>query len=161
MKKIFVYYSLTGNLDYVASILKKEKDIDILKLEPVKEYPNSGFKKFLWGGKSAVMKEKPQLVKYDFNDNYDEIIIGTPIWAGTFTPPIRTFIMENKNKLNNKKISIILTCSGGNAIKALKELKSELGIEKFNNELTLIDPKDKPSIDSDNKIIEFIKKRTS
>ena len=157
MNKIFVYYSMTGNVHYVAGILKEKMNIDLLRIEPVKEYPDKGFKKFFWGGKSAVMKETPNLVKYQFDSNkYDEIIIGTPVWASNITPPIRTFINENKDSLKNKKISVVISNSGGNAIKVIDKLKKELGIDKFNSELILIDPKDKPNKDNNLKIEMFI-----
>ena len=30
----------------------------------MKAYPTKGFRKFLWGGKSAVMAEKPKLLPF-------------------------------------------------------------------------------------------------
>jgi len=63
-----------------------------------KAYPNRGAKKFLWGGKSAVMREKPKLLPYEFKaEQYDTVIMGTPVWASSFAPPIRTFVQENKS----------------------------------------------------------------
>ncbi|ETP71201.1 hypothetical protein UYO_2851 [Lachnospiraceae bacterium JC7] len=48
----------------------------------------------------AHMAEKPELEAYDLDVSaYDEIIFGFPVWAGTFTPPLRTFILENKENL--------------------------------------------------------------
>ena len=159
MNKIFVYYSMTGNVHYIAGILKEKMNIDLLRIEPVKEYPDKGFKKFFWGGKSAVMKETPTLIKYKFDSNkYDEIILGTPVWANNITPPIRTFIKENKDKLKDKKISVVISNSGGNAIKVIDKLKNELGIDTINSELILIDPKDKQNEDNNLKIENFIKK---
>ena len=157
MKKILVYYSMTGNTDYVAKFIKNIIDIDLLRIEPVKEYPNSGFKKFFWGGKSALMKETPNLNKYIFKaDKYDEIIIGSPIWAGNIAPPIRTFIKENKDKLSNKKISLVISNSGGNPNRAVEGVKKELNIKKINAILVLKDPKDKPQTANLEKINDFI-----
>ena len=63
MKKAIVYYSMSGNTDYVANYISKRIDVDLIKIEPQKEYPNKGLKKFLWGGKSAVMCETCILLK--------------------------------------------------------------------------------------------------
>ena len=60
MKTLIVYYSLEGNTEFAAKTIASALGADMLKLEPVKAYPTSGFKKFFWGGKSAVMEEKPQ-----------------------------------------------------------------------------------------------------
>ena len=57
-KDLVVYYSLEGNTEYVASVLKEKIGADLLKLVPKKAYHDKGLAKFFWGGKSAVMAEK-------------------------------------------------------------------------------------------------------
>ena len=154
MKTIIVYYSLTGNTDYVAKIISQKIDADLLKLEVIKSYPNKGFRKYFWCGKSAVMGDVPKLKKYDFG-SYDLIIFGTPVWASNFVPPLRTFIRENKEKLSGKKYAVFTCYSGGGADKAIERLKKELEIEKFESELILIDPFDKKDDENDKKITKF------
>ena len=160
MKKLaIVYYSLSGNTDFVAKEISKNLEVDLIRLIPKKEYPNSGFKKFFWGGKSAVMKETPELEEYKFDsDKYDNIIIGTPVWASTFTPPIRTFIKDNKDKLKDKNISIFISCGGTGNEKTIEKIKNYLGIENIRYELILIDPKDKYSELIKDRIKEFCNK---
>ena len=100
MQRIIIYFSLEGNTEYIADELAKTLSADKLRLVPKKAYKTGGFSKFFWGGKSAVMAEKPELEPYDVDlAAYDEIIFGFPVWAGTFTPPLRTFILENKEGL--------------------------------------------------------------
>ena len=156
MKKAIVYYSLTGNTDYVAKKIAEKIKADLIKIEVEKNYPDKGFRKYFWCGKSAVMGDSPKLKKYDFKD-YDLVIFGTPVWASNFTPPLRTFINENREKLANKKISVFTCFSGGGADKAILKLKSLLGIDKFEHELILVDPLDKRSEENEKKIAEFIK----
>ena len=159
MKKAIVYYSMSGNTDYVAKYISDKIDADLIKIEPKKEYPNKGIRKFLWGGKSAVMGETPALEKYEFDsDKYHCIIFGTPVWASSFTPPIRTFIKENKEKLNGKKIAAFICYMGGGADKAIEKLKQYLEINELDAELILIDPKDKKSDEKDKQIDEFCEK---
>ena len=61
MKTAVVYYSLTATEDYAAKRIAEKLDADLIRLEPEKAYPDSGFRKFFWGGKSAVMGETPAL----------------------------------------------------------------------------------------------------
>ena len=138
MKIAIVFYSLLGNTKYAALKIADKLNADLVEIIPEKEYPNSGLKKFYYGGKSAVMGEIPPLKKYDFNiDNYDYIILGTPVWAGTFTPPIRTFINENKENLKSKILSAKLLTSNGFSTKyaapADKASFSNTGLLKFDN----------------------------
>ena len=82
-KTIIVYYSMSGNVKQTAERLAAETGAELLALHPVKAYPDKGAKKYLWGGKSALMGEKPKLYPYSFNaDRYDTVIFGAPVWAG-------------------------------------------------------------------------------
>lgn len=158
MKTAIIYYSMSGNTEYVANCILKNLDADLIKINPKKEYPNKGLKKFVWGGKSAVMGDTPELEEYEFDsDKYETIVFGTPVWASSFTPPIRTFIKENKEKLKNKKISVFICYLGGGADKAIEKLKKYLEIDKFNAELILIDPKDKETEENKKRIEDFCK----
>ncbi|WP_022762792.1 MULTISPECIES: flavodoxin family protein [unclassified Butyrivibrio] len=145
MKRLIVYYSLEGNTEYIAEKLAENIGAETLKLIPKKSYHTSGFAKFFWGGKSAVMAEKPELEPYEVADDYEEIIIGFPVWAGNITPPIRTFVSENGQLLKGKRISAFACQSGAGAEKAFSKLKGILGIEEFFATAIFIDPKDKPS----------------
>ena len=92
MKTAVVYYSLQGNIRYVAEKVSAKLGADLIELIPVKAYPDKGMKKFIWGGSAVTFKKKPELEPYSFNaDDYDLVILGTPVWASGFTPPLRTF----------------------------------------------------------------------
>lgn len=155
MRRAVVYYSLEGNTEMVAKEMASILNANLIKLEPEEAYPDSGFRKFFWGGKSAVMGEKPKLKPYEFDSSeYDSIILGFPIWASSVTPPIRTFLLEN-NDVTSKEISVFACQSGNGAQKAFAKLKKEFNIGEFKAELILIDPKAKPSEDNKTKIKEF------
>ena len=154
MNTLIVYYSHDGNTDAVAKQIADACGFETLRLTPAKAYPESGFRKFFWGGKSAVMAETPALTPYTFDvDAYDRIVFGFPVWAGNVTPPIRTFVKEQD--LSGKRIAAFACQSGAGAEKAFGKLKSALGIENLEAELILIDPKDKPDAENDRKIEAF------
>ncbi|EKC45616.1 Flavodoxin [human gut metagenome] len=134
MKKLVVYYSYTGNTKKIADMIKSKLDCDILELEPltpfskdydevVNEYQNN----------SIDNKEVP--IK-DINanlDDYDEIIIGTPVWWYTISPVVVTFLKEND--LSNKTIYPFATNAGwlGKTFKDIEKLCPNSKIEKEMN----------------------------
>ena len=156
MNTAIVYYSLNGNTKFAASRIAEKLNADLIELHPKKAYHDKGFKKFYFGGKSAVMGEKPELMPYEFNaDKYDTIILGMPVWASCITPPLRTFLEEYKDLLKNKEIAVILCQSGSGANKVLEKLKKLLGRESFKAELVLIDHKTNPKDENELKINKF------
>lgn len=159
MKSAIVYYSMSGNTDYAARQISERTGADIIRISPRKAYPEKGFSKFFWGGKSAVMSEAPELLPYSFQaESYDKVIIGMPVWAGKLTPPLRTFINENREALKDKRILVFVCCSGGTtgAVKAGESVYSMLGINSPHTDITvLIDPKDKPSEENSQRIEEL------
>ena len=158
MKTAVIYYSMSGNCEYAAEWINSEIGADLIRLEPEKAYPDSGFRKFFWGGKSAVMAEAPELEPYDVTlENYDRIVFGFPVWASNFTPPLRTFIEENKEKLGGKKIASFACQSGAGAEKAFAKLAKCIGIESIEKTAVFIDPKEKASEEKNEQILEFCK----
>jgi flavodoxin len=159
MKTAIVYYSMSGNTKQTAEKIAEKISADLIELKPQKTYPDKGFKKFFWGGKSAVMGEKPKLLPYEFDsEKYDRVIFGSPVWASNVTPPLRTFIEENRESLKNKALAVFMCMSGSGGEKAIEKLKSFLGVDTFDGELILIDPKDKPAVENDEKIASFCEK---
>ena len=154
MKSIIVYYSLEGNTEYAAKIIAEKTGAELLRIVPKKAYPDKGFRKFFWGGKSAVMAETPELEPYEFDaKRYDRIIFGFPVWAGNVTPPIRTFIKDNS--LDGKRICAFACQSGSGAEKAFGKLKACLGIDSLAAETIFNDPKSRANEANGQKIAEF------
>ena len=120
MKKLFIYYSLSGNGDVVADYLK-DRNIDIRKVIMKDKMPKSYILQILKGGFLAGIYYKARLVDFNNNiDSYDEIVIGSPIWNGRLVPAINTVL---------DKISL-------DKILSLQKEISELRME--NNQLKLI-----------------------
>ena len=157
MKKLIVYYSLEGNTEFVTSKISKYLEADVIRLVPKKDFPKGNITKYIWGGKSATFGEKPKLEEYSFVvDDYDVIIIGTPIWAGTFSPPIKTFLADNK--ISGKNI-YLFTCSlSGVADKCIEKLKGILKDNRFVDTINLVEPLKNTNDNIDEKIKAFCEK---
>jgi len=109
---LIVYYSLTGTTEKAVNTLSQFINADVVRLFPEKEVSKEGFFKYMWGGGQVVMKQEPKLKSHHILFNhYKNIIIGTPVWAWTFSPPIRTFLKTNV--FVNKNIYYLYTHEGG------------------------------------------------
>ena len=118
MKRLFIYYSLSGNGDTVAKYLL-EKGIETRKAIVKDKKTKNMFLKILIGGFLAGINYKAKLIDFDNNiDDYDEIIIGSPIWNGKLSCPINSVLKEID--LKNKKIEFILYSGSGKAPKTEK-----------------------------------------
>jgi len=112
MKTIIVYYSFDGNTEFLVNALAENIGAETLELKPIKEQKSKGFAKYVWGGYQALMKKKPDLKPYDFKaSDYDRVIFASPVWAGTFAPPLRTFF--DIEDLIAKKVAFFFTHEGG------------------------------------------------
>ena len=159
MKTVIVYYSMSGNCEFTAQKIAGLIDADLIRIEPEKTYPDKGFIKFFWGGKSAVMGEMPELKPYSFDaGKYDRVIFGFPVWASNPTPPIHTFIRDNSDSIRGKKFAAFACYSGGGADKALAKLKKYLAVDTFEAELILVDPLTNSDPKNEAAIEEFCRK---
>lgn len=120
MKKIFIYFSETGNGDVVADYLK-DKGYEIRKVSAKKSLPKVMFFQMMVGGFQAATNKKPALLDFDTNlDGYDEVVIGSPIWFDRLAAPTNS--MLDKLDLSNKKVSFILYSGGGTNINGNKQI---------------------------------------
>lgn len=125
LKILLVYYSLDGNTDFVAQAIAKETGADLVRLHQVKE-PPEGLGKYLTGGREALSKRDVEIYSYrDFNpEDYDTIILGTPVWAGTYAPALRTYL--NQHPFENKGVYLFASSMSGKAGGALGKLTRRL-----------------------------------
>ncbi len=138
-KVLVVYYSLTGNTKMIAETIVEAINSDVLELKPVKELDAESGMRYFWGGFQATMKKKPKLEEFDINPlGYNLIILGTPVWAWTFSPPIRSFL--KKYDLTKKNIALWV-CAQGDGIKAMDRFKDALKDANIIGEVRFQEPK--------------------
>lgn len=156
MKTAIVYYSLNGNTALAAERIAGKLGAKLIRIEPEKAYPDKGLKKFFHGGLSAVKNETPKLKPYSFNaEDYERIILASPVWASNIAPPLRSFIEQNRAALAGKRLAAFICLSGSGAQKAMEKLKACLGVEALDAELALIDPKSRANEENDRLIANF------
>lgn len=111
MKRIIIYYSLTDNTKNAAERLAGLLSADLCRIDTVKPMPSDKGKQMIIGGMKAVFGMRPEIkcVPLDIT-SYDEIIVGTPVWAGKNAPAVNTLL---KNKQIREKVTAVFTLSGG------------------------------------------------
>ena len=138
MKSLIIYYSLDGNTHMIAEQIKNSVNGDILRLKPVHDNTKKGLFKILSGGKQVLRHEKPELETFDINpEEYDLIFIGTPVWAGTFTPALNTFLSETVIKDKN---IVLFCCSKGGKGKVFLKLRDILRGNNILDEMEFLSP---------------------
>jgi flavodoxin len=127
-KAIVVYYSYEGTTKRIAEAIADSLGADLLEIKPIGEMQAKGFGKYLKGGYEVMQKKAPELMPMDKNiDDYDLVFLGTPVWASSYTPPIKTLL--EGGYITNKEVAFFFCYNGGPG-KALQKAKE--AIEKNN-----------------------------
>lgn len=140
-KQLILFYSFEGSTKMIAEYLSQKLNIPCEGVKPMKDLKSKGFSKYPLGGKQVIFKNKPELLSIKANlEEYDTIFIGSPIWAGSFTPAIRSLL--ETGILKDKKIALFYTSLGGPG-KAESKIKESVEINnKFLSSYGLVNVKD-------------------
>ncbi|MFO7917373.1 MAG: flavodoxin [Anaerolineae bacterium] len=137
---LVVYYSLEGNTQRVAESLAEATDGDLLALRPRKEIPAQSFLKYPIGGFQALTGKEPTLHPLDKDPrDYDLLFIGTPVWAGYYTPALRSFFAQTD--LQDRAVALFCTHRGGPG-RTLGAMRAELGSNRILGEQDFAQPVD-------------------
>lgn len=139
MKVLIIYYSLDWNTKLVSETIAETIWADIIELQTKEEIVNkNSFMKYLWWWRMVMMKQEPELLEININfDSYDLIIIGIPVWAWNYSPPITTFF--KKYKIVNKKVAVFC-CHWWWPGKTLQNMKDKLIWNEFIAEIDWREP---------------------
>jgi flavodoxin len=96
MKTLVAYYSLTNNTKEVAEMIAKFMNADLESIKDTK--PRDHLKRWEVGAFDEKLRTPTKIhpTKYNSQD-YDLVIIGTPIWDG-ITPAVKAYLKNNKFK---------------------------------------------------------------
>jgi flavodoxin len=137
-KSIVIYYSLEGNTDYIAHAVAEGAGAQLLRLHQQKEIAPTGLMRFVTGGKLIATKGLPPLAEEmpDLSD-VEYVFLGTPVWASTFAPALRTFLSQDQ--LAGKKVACFM-CYAGNAGRVEQDLKQMCPEAEFVGSIGFRDP---------------------
>lgn len=124
MEILIAYYSFEGNTRLISKTMARGIKGDVLEVKPVKEIKTRGFLKYMLGGSQVVMNRIPALKPLDKDvRDYDLIFIGTPVWAGSPSPPITAFIREAD--FDGKELGLFC-CHEGGAGSTLEKMRLKI-----------------------------------
>jgi flavodoxin len=88
---LLVYYSRTGNTRHLAEAIAGELRCDIEEIHDTRA--RLGFIEFLRSCVEALRGHHAEIEAVEHDPKaYDLIVIGTPVWAGSVSTPIRAYL---------------------------------------------------------------------
>ncbi|SON56339.1 flavodoxin [Hartmannibacter diazotrophicus] len=116
---LVVYFSRTGNTRKVALAVAESCAAEI---EEIRE---PGERNGLWGwfrsGREAWQRKLAEIEPAEKNPaDYGLVIMGTPVWAGTMSSPMRAYLAHYGTRL--KRVALFCTLGGAGADKAMADM---------------------------------------
>jgi flavodoxin len=116
---LVVYFSRTGHTRKIALEIAAALGADIERIEEPRS--RSGFFGYWRSGREAYRKQTTTIQAAQKQpSSYELVILGTPIWAGNMSSPIRTYVMENAGAF--KRMAFFCTHGGTSGPKVLAGL---------------------------------------
>jgi flavodoxin len=139
MKTAVLYYSYDGNSLLVAEALKGHLRADLFRIETRDEKRRSGLAKYVWGGRQVFSHAKPALKPLALKpEDYDLIVVGGPVWAGSPAPALVSWL--DAAKLKGKRIAFFLCHRGGKG-RATEKLRALLEGNTLAGEIDFAGPR--------------------
>lgn len=107
-----LYYSRTGTTEKLIREIAQELGCEMVRLEDGVD--RAGLKGWLRSGMQAMSRRLPPVRKPKTAlplSVYDLVIIGTPVWAGRCSAPVRSFLQEYGQQL--RRAAYVITRASG------------------------------------------------
>ncbi|SEN76874.1 NADPH-dependent FMN reductase [Duganella sp. CF517] len=116
---LIVYYSRTGTTAKLADALAQACGADVERLQDLHPRDGAlGFMRSAWQGwrKAPGDIAPPQRRPSD----YPFIVLGTPVWAGNMSAPMRRYILRQREHF--RRVGLFCTAAGGDGRDALTSM---------------------------------------
>jgi len=125
MSRILVaYYSRSGNTGMVANALTESLRADEETIQESNE--REGWTGFLRSAMDVIRKRTVPILPGHFRpDDYDLVVVGTPVWVGHVAAPVRTFLTESGPAC--KSLAFFCTMGGSNPSHAFADMEKIAG----------------------------------
>lgn len=119
MKAIIVYYSQDGNTEVIAKDIARKINAGTYRLKSKNELDNEGV-----SHRRGFRAFSSKLANQDLKlDEYDTVIIGTPVWAYKKSSAVKAFLTQND--FCGKSVYLFACHSGDGAENCLAGMKSK------------------------------------
>jgi len=120
MKTLILFYSFSGRTRKLASQKASETGADIEEITETKKM--SVLKAYISGAYKAMKRKKTEIqpIKSQLN-NYEKIIIMSPVWAGNPAPAFNSIV---EHLPSGKKIELVMISAGSGTKKSAEGTKN-------------------------------------
>jgi flavodoxin len=125
LNKILVtHYSLTGHTRRIAEAVAAKCDADIEAVQDLKE--RAGFWGYCRSAIEAIREREAGIKPAKHNpESYDLVILGTPVWAGKLSSPMRAYIGAQRDRF--KQVAFFCCEGGSGAEKVFRQMTDLCG----------------------------------
>jgi len=124
MRILVVFYSRTGNTRHVAEAIAESLKADIEEIRDARS--RSGVLGFLRSGYEALTGKLAEIQQVAGKpDEYDLVLVGSPVWVGRLSSPMRTYLTLYGRSI--KQTAFFCTCKSdeGRAFKEMEALSKK------------------------------------
>ncbi len=130
MKTLVAYYSRTGHTKFISEKISQLLDAELCAITDKKN--RDGRLGFIGGGSDAMREKLTDIEVSKSIEEYDLVVIGSPVWAGKIAPAIRKFIVTNDFK--EKDVALFVTLDGNKPEKSLENMRSAISAKRIVSE---------------------------
>ncbi|UXI69410.1 flavodoxin family protein [Tahibacter amnicola] len=118
---LVVYFSRSGATRHVAEDLARRLEADCVPIEPL--VPYRGFFGLVRALYHAVRQMAAPIAEVTAPlPDYQLVVIGTPVWAGHVSPPVRQFLRDHGHRC--QRTAIFCTLIGSGAAQAFADMRA-------------------------------------
>ncbi len=130
MRILVAYYTRTGHTKKAAEAVAealRAVPYEVVLEEIVEKKSRDGALGWIGARKDATFKREAEIepVAADVG-SFDLVIAGTPVWAWTVTPPVRTFLVSHADGI--RQVAFFCTVSGPGATRAFEEMEEAVDL---------------------------------
>jgi flavodoxin len=121
---LVVYYSRTGNTRTIAGELVAALKADVDQLDDRRD--RCGVFGYLRCAHEALKKRTIELLPPAYDpSSYDVVVLGTPVWAGNMSSPLRSYVEAHTSQF--RQVAFFCTQGGSGAAKVFRDLADLCG----------------------------------
>ncbi|MGN1263787.1 MAG: flavodoxin [Prevotella sp.] len=121
-KSLIVYFSWSGHTRTVANIIHELTGCDMVEIEVEEPYSDVYNEVTARARQELDNDIRPALrTRVENMDEYDTLIVGTPIWSSRLAPPVKSFLAGYD--LSGKKIAPFCTHGGSGTAQSVNNIR--------------------------------------
>lgn len=139
-KTLIAYYSYTNNVERIVAELRSQIEADVIEIEPAEKGLDYAANNYAIGTQllNDIRSNPNEASSYPAIDpievtmeNYDMVIIATPLWWSQMAAPFQTFLFHYGSQMEGKNIGVIVSSSSSGISGVVDDAKRLIPKGKF------------------------------